>query len=164
MSDTARPATLTLGAAVKAVEVSRSTLQRRLRDGKVPGAVRGDDGEWAIPFAGLIAAGLTARRTAADPEPDPAGELERVRMENAHLRQQLELVETLSRERAEALGDARASLEVERERVRELLEHNPAPVIYVEDKQPSEFGPEEVEGYRERPRRAGRLGRFLGFD
>jgi hypothetical protein len=80
---------LTLGEAVKAVEVSRSTLQRRLKAGEIEGAHRTNEGTYAIPYAGLIAAGLAPRSTPADqaPEVDYQIEIERLRTENAHLRQ-----------------------------------------------------------------------------
>lgn len=60
---------LTLGQAVKATGTARSTLQRRLAADAIPGAHRTDSGTWAIPVAGLIAAGLAPRTTPAD-EPD----------------------------------------------------------------------------------------------
>jgi hypothetical protein len=88
MTDTPPTTYLTLGQAVKAVDVSRSTLQRRLKLGEVEGAHRTASGDWAIPFSGLISAGLTPRVTPADsaPEVDLTAEVERLRSENAHLR------------------------------------------------------------------------------
>lgn len=59
---------LTLGAAVKATGVSRSTMQRRLRAGDIPGAHRDTAGGWNIPISGLIAAGLAPKVTPPDTE------------------------------------------------------------------------------------------------
>jgi hypothetical protein len=88
MTDTPPLSYLTLGQAVKAVDVSRSTLQRRLKDGEIEGAHRDAGGVWRIPTSGLIGAGLVARVTPADPTPevDLTAEVERLRAENAHLR------------------------------------------------------------------------------
>jgi hypothetical protein len=89
MTDTPTPAYMTLGEATKAVDASRSTLQRRLKAGDITGAYRDAGGVWCIPFSGLIAAGLAPRTTPADPEPeatefeatepDTVAEIERLR-------------------------------------------------------------------------------------
>ena len=88
MTDTPPTTYLTLGQAVKAIDVSRSTLQRRLQSDEIEGAHRDDDGVWRIPMRGLISAGLAPRVTPADsaPEVDLTAEVERLRSENAHLR------------------------------------------------------------------------------
>jgi hypothetical protein len=104
------PATLTLGEAVRRVSVSRSTLQRRLKAGKIEGATHNEAGEWAIPFNSLIAAGLSPRVTPADPKPDPEAEVERVAAELASTKAELALVNRLAAERLESLTEARHRL------------------------------------------------------
>lgn len=115
MTDTPAPAYMTLGEATKAVDASRSTLQRRLKAGDIEGAYRDADGVWRIPFSGLIAAGLAPRTTPPD-EPnttnttdihpsEPTTEVERLRAE-------LEHVKALANERA-------ATVEL----LREVIEH-----------------------------------------
>lgn len=104
---------LTLGEAVKRVEVSRSTLQRRLRAGEIEGATHTPSGEWSIPYASLIAAGLIERTSKPDPQPHQSAEVERLRLELAHTRHQLDTLRALAEDRL-------ASLELERARVREL--------------------------------------------
>lgn len=91
---------LTLAAAVEASGMARSTLQRRLREGAIPGARRTESGGWAIPYAGLVAAGIIGATTPADAprKVDAAAELETVRAE-------LDL-ERARRIAAEALTDA----------------------------------------------------------
>lgn len=100
MTDTPSPAYVTLGEAVKAVKASRSTLQRRLKAGEIPGAYTDSAGVWRIPYSGLITAGLAPRTTPAD-TPDVVGtatpstvhleemaaEVARLRAENEHLAQ-----------------------------------------------------------------------------
>lgn len=49
---------LTLADAAKVATVSKATLQRRLKDGAIPGATRTDAGGWLIPAQALIDAGL----------------------------------------------------------------------------------------------------------
>jgi hypothetical protein len=118
------PATLTLGEAVRRVTVSRSTLQRRLKAGEIDGAVHTDNGEWAIPFNSLLAAGLSPRVTPADPKPDPADELLKVTAQLERARVEVNLLERLAAERLESLTEARA-------RVREL---EARPTIHTEVK------------------------------
>jgi hypothetical protein len=94
MTDTPTPAYMTLGEATRAVDASRSTLQRRLKAGDIEGAYRDGGGVWRIPFSGLIAAGLAPRTTPADDttegmttaEMDPTAEVERLRAELAHVK------------------------------------------------------------------------------
>lgn len=60
---------LSLNEAADHVNVSRSTLQRRLHAGVIEGAERTDDGTWSIPTDGLLAAGLLGEKPANEPEP-----------------------------------------------------------------------------------------------
>lgn len=101
---------LNLSGAVRVAGVSRSTMQRRLRDGAIPGAVRigdPDTGAWAIPYVGLVAAGMVDTTTPADtpPKVDPAAELAAVRVELADERARRMLAEALAAERAERITD-----------------------------------------------------------
>lgn len=77
------PVVWTLAEAVRRTGVARSTMQRRLKEGVVHGAERTPDGGWAIPVAGLIAAGIDPLPDTPDEPPaDPA-------LEAADLRAQL---------------------------------------------------------------------------
>lgn len=125
---------LTLGQAVDASDVSRSTLRRWLQAGKVPGATRTEDGGWAIPVDGLLAAGahLHNPRTSArgvntdadrvhDASPVDAlrEELGQLRLEVVVARAQREKAEAIAEERGRALDDARRMLR--------MLEAGPVP-------------------------------------
>ena len=57
--------TVSLGEAVRTTGKAKSTLQRRLAEGAIPGAVRLASGGWSIPISGLIAAGLEPRMSPA---------------------------------------------------------------------------------------------------
>ena len=109
--------TLSLGEAVRRTGVARSTLQRRLAEGAIPGAERTPAGGWSIPYAGLIAAGLEPRTTPPDPPtitppaptvPDETAalraDLERTRAELAHAR-------ALADERGRHVDDLRSAIE-----------------------------------------------------
>lgn len=118
--------TLTMGGAVRASGLSRSTMQRRLADGAIPGAHRAESGEWVIPYAGLVAGGLIAKRTPPDTVPDggslpmpaqPDGaqlraELDQVRAELAQTRAERDTARALADERARHLADLREALAV----------------------------------------------------
>lgn len=109
--------------AVEHTGASRSTLQRRLKEGAVPGAERDEAGGWRIPLAGLIAAGILPKQTPADtgpPAPDPAVEVVELRAELAVERERRQAAEALAeahRERAEA---HRERAEAHRERADDL--------------------------------------------
>lgn len=117
--------TLTLGQAVRTTGVARSTLQRRLATGAVPGATRTAAGGWSIPVAGLIRAGLTPAVTPPPLPPGPDGGPDPVTDEVAELRAELERTraerdqadalrvqaEALAAERAAHVADLRAALE-----------------------------------------------------
>lgn len=117
--------TMGMAGAVRATGVSRSTMQRRLREGAIPGAHRGDDGDWVIPVVGLISAGMTPRTTPPEtstptpPEPprgttSPAevspSEVERLRAEVERLRAELDHSRAVADERARHLDDLRDAL------------------------------------------------------
>lgn len=115
--------TLGIAEAVRATGTSRSTLQRRLKAGEIPGAHHGPDGTWRIPIAGLIAAGLMDRATPADSpapsspapvpvEPETVAELGRLRAEVDRLRAERDLAHALAAERERNLEDLRAALAV----------------------------------------------------
>jgi sugar phosphate isomerase/epimerase len=129
---------LTLAQAVDAANVSRSTLRRWLQTGKVPGATRTDDGGWAIPIDGLLAAGArlhspggadTGARSGVTRSHDTGPvaavdalreELDQLRFEVAVARVQRERAEAIAEERGRALEDARRMLR--------MLEAGPVPV------------------------------------
>lgn len=125
---------LGIAAAVRTTGTSRTTLQRRLKAGEIPGAHHGPDGTWQIPISGLVAAGMMPATTPPDPAPTPprapedtppAGEptvptevaheapttspdvmaeLAQLRDEVAALRLRAEVAETAAAERERALG------------------------------------------------------------
>ena len=111
MTDTVGGAMLTLGAAVKAVTVSRSTLQRRLKAGDILGATHNSDGEWQIPYNSLLQAGYVARVSEPDPV-DPTKELEEVKRELARALADSALWRTIAEERGEALKVERRQWEL----------------------------------------------------
>ena len=113
---------LTLGAAVKAANVSLSTMRRHLNDGRIPGAVRTNAG-WSIPISGLIAAGYVLRISPADAvtssptgvAPPPAAEIDALdvlRDENTRLRRTVERLEAANEAQREHLADLRRVLDV----------------------------------------------------
>lgn len=111
---------------VKRTGLTRSTLQRRLKAGEIPGAHQGADGTWRIPMYGLIRSGLLDRSTPPDPPtpvaplvsntvrtPDVEGELDRLRVELARVRAERDDALALAAERrdqADALREAVAAL------------------------------------------------------
>lgn len=62
--------TWTVASAARACGVARSTIQRALRDDRLPGAVQGPNG-WAIPTEALLEAGFSLQQQGM-PEPDRA--------------------------------------------------------------------------------------------
>lgn len=128
---------LTLAQAVDASDVSRSTLRRWLQTGKVPGAIRTDDGGWAIPVEGLLAAGAhlhapggpdpgVTTSVSRDHEPGPAGTLDALRAEVDELRMEVTLAR-LRREKAEAIAEERGRALDDARRMLRMLEAGPAP-------------------------------------
>ncbi|NCL74699.1 hypothetical protein [Rhodococcus sp. YH1] len=117
--------------AARRCAVSRSTIQRALAAGRIPGAEHTPEG-WSIPLEGLLAAGFTPDRP-SPPDPGPgharadaeqvsaADQLAaRVReLEAALVEQQRETererlqraaAEAIARERAEQIGDLRRTV------------------------------------------------------
>lgn len=109
------PVVWNLSEAVRRTGVSRSTLQRRLKAGAIPGAERNLEGEWAIPVAGLIAAGVSPDMSEQVPDTaaaDTAAEMAELRETVTEQRFQLERALRIAAERElarveDALADAR---------------------------------------------------------
>jgi hypothetical protein len=88
--------TVSLGQAVKITGAARTTLQRRLHVGAIPGAERTAEGGWSIPLAGLEAAGypiMPAEEPVPNPfpaeEPGPGDELAALLAERERLQTEL---------------------------------------------------------------------------
>ncbi len=112
--------TLSLGAAVRATGVARSTLQRRLTAGAIAGATRTEAGGWSIPIGGLIGAGLVPTVTPPETPPGPtsgppvetvADEVADLRAEVDRLRADRDRAEALAAERGRHVDDLRVALE-----------------------------------------------------
>lgn len=110
-----RPTFNILGAA-HATGASRRTIARMLVDGRISGASK-VDGEWQIPLASLLAAGLRLHApsppdapstTTTPPDTTTSAELALLRAENVRLSHRAEMAEALATERAEALADLRS--------------------------------------------------------
>lgn len=105
-----------LGEAVRHTGTPRTTLQRRLKEGAIPGAERTEGGGWAIPLAGLIAAGIEPRRTPADTDDEgddeTAGdEVQELRLELERARGEAEKWRALAQERELWARDLRGVIE-----------------------------------------------------
>jgi hypothetical protein len=119
MTDAPGPVYLSLAEAADAVDASRTTIRRRLNDGTIEGAHRTASGGWAIPYAGLIGAGLAPRTTPAteghhtDNEPPPAAEgaPTATEAELERLRTRLAVLEGLADERAATIATLTMVLE-----------------------------------------------------
>lgn len=98
---------MSLAEAGRSCTVSTSTLRRRLKDGDIDGAHKDhDSGEWVIPIASLVSAGLMAPTSPPDPAPEPEqstgadpDEVRRLEAENAELRRRAEVAEAVAAER-----------------------------------------------------------------
>lgn len=107
---------LSMAEAVRVSGVPRSTMQRRLKAGAIPGAERTADGGWSIPFAGLVAAGIIPKSTPPDAPVAPPADLEAVevvqlRAEVSRLRAEVDHARELAAERARHVDDLRGALE-----------------------------------------------------
>jgi hypothetical protein len=110
----------TLTEAAQRVQVSRSTLRRRLEGGAFPGAVQDDSGAWTVTVEDLLGAGFTLARPVVE-EP-VAGTLKGSPSERAHP------AESQAHERAQVDEDlaqrvAQLERDLERERAQRALEH-----------------------------------------
>lgn len=142
MSDenpTARPR-WSVSEAAKRAGVARSTVQRYLAQGRMPGAYRTDDGVWSIGVEDLLAAGLVpdrarpAEQAAEGVQHEHADERARIAELEAALaeaRRRAEVAEAIARERADRIVDLRqtiAALEVGRsDRTPQGQASSPAP-------------------------------------
>lgn len=95
--------------AAKHCGVSRTTIQRAIAAGRIPGAERGPDG-WLLPLSGLIAAGFAVDRPSPpDGDRDHARvEVEQVRAADHLAARVRELEQQLAETRAEAERDRAA--------------------------------------------------------
>lgn len=104
MTDTGTPeTTFTASGAAKACGVGRSTVHRYLEQGRLPGAVRDDEGVWQIPLSALLSAGWTPGRSPSTVDTDrghaPGGAQDTARPVPAEVHH---LTVELERARAEA--------------------------------------------------------------
>ena len=120
MSDTPARPTFTAPEAVAATGKSRRQIGRMLAAGELVGAHK-TAGEWQIPLASLLAAGLRLHAPSppdapsssitSPPDTTSSAELALLRAENVRLSHRAEMAEALATERAEALDDLRSSLD-----------------------------------------------------
>lgn len=113
--------------AAKHAGVARSTIQRYLARGAMPGAYRDDDGVWSIGVDDLLAAGFRVdaptppdrpaegvqHRHAPAPAVDDAEHARRIaelEAELADVRRRAEVAEAVARERSEQISDLRRTV------------------------------------------------------
>jgi hypothetical protein len=104
---------LTLTQSAHACRVSRITIRRYLEAGRLPNAFKAHDGAWRIPVTDLISAGLRPIRAVRADEPlvhRLALELDRLRSENAMLRERLISALAIAHERELAIADLRFAM------------------------------------------------------
>ena len=104
---------LTLTAASQAFGIDRVTLRRSLKQGRFPHSFRDERGAWLVPTVDLlpVAVRLARQQTEVVPSvPELRGELERVQVENALLRERLASAEAIAAERQERIDDLRLAL------------------------------------------------------
>lgn len=107
----------TIREAMERTGASRSTLRRRLDQGKFPGAYRDQAGQWRIPLTDLLAAGFTpvqgVAAELAHPETELAHDLAHVNQTNLENRiKTLEI--SLATERAQRVASEQVALAHER--------------------------------------------------
>ena len=104
----------TLSEAVERMEVSRSTLRRRLEAGAFPNAAQDPGGAWRVPLPDLLAAGFRARSTwkndtlteLAQPEDDLAHDHAHELQTRINTLEQDLLIERAHRQAAERVAEA----------------------------------------------------------
>jgi len=104
---------LTLTQSAHACRVSRITIRRYLEAGRLQNAFKAHDGAWRIPVTDLISAGLRPIRGVRGDEPlvhRLAAELDRLRSENAMLREKLISAQAIAHERELAIADLRFAM------------------------------------------------------
>jgi len=118
VSETGRPM-LTLAQAAKACSTSQRTVSRRLKEGKILGASRTREGQWAIPIEGLIAAGLEPYQSKPEPAATIADELRETKtrletalVELAETKAKAEGLERLAEAVQDNISDLRSSLKM----------------------------------------------------
>jgi hypothetical protein len=108
--------TVSLAEAAEQSALSLATIRRRLKAGKIPGAVRNDDRSWSLPIASLAAEGIWGGTTSPETKPaeeagvvapDRVTDLETQLTETRHRAEPGELERDQLRERVE---DLRASM------------------------------------------------------
>lgn len=104
-----RAETLTVADAAEACAVSQETIRRRLRDGRLPNAVRDPHpyGQWKIPVTDLVAAGLRPLRADLGERRD----LEHLRDLLAQTEAELARAQALAQARQEHIDALQANLE-----------------------------------------------------
>jgi hypothetical protein len=104
---------LTLTQAAQACRMSRMAVRRYLESNRLPNSFRAHDNSWRIPVTDLITAGLRPIRATRADEPlvqRLATELDRLRAENALLRERLASSQAIARERELAIEDLRFAM------------------------------------------------------
>jgi hypothetical protein len=104
---------LTLTQSAHACRVSRITIRRYLEVGRLQNAFKAHDGAWRIPVTDLISAGLRPIRAVRADEPlvhRLAAELDRLRYENALLREKLITAQAIAHERELTIADLRFAM------------------------------------------------------
>lgn len=113
--------------AAKRAGVARSTIQRYLANGKMPGAYRDENGVWSIGVEDLLGAGFRVdaptppeqaaegapHRQAQAPAVDQAEHARRIaelEAELAEARRRADVAEAVARERSEQIGDLRRTI------------------------------------------------------
>lgn len=117
------------GGAARATGVSRTTIVRRAVAGEITGAERDDKGQWQIPLAGLIAAGLRPGKPGPPEAPQIddgdqdqgesaavtiarlQGEVELERAHRAATERRVQDIERLADERAQRIGELQRMIE-----------------------------------------------------
>lgn len=104
---------MTVSQVATAYGMSRARVRRHLEERRFPNASKDERGAWRIPVADLPGAGLVpaarSRHVSLSTE-DLTREIDRLRAENALLRELLVATQTVAREREERIDDLRFAL------------------------------------------------------